>query len=151
MGYRLSGPEIRQKTGKPASIISEGSLSGNVQIPPNGQPIILLAEQTVGGYAKIATVISSDLGQIGQAIPGNLIRFQQVDLATAYALKRQRQQNLDHIRTILALDLLDAKGGLYSKGEDWLPHIEVDDNLVTGQNPASSKAAGEAIVELLRK
>jgi biotin-dependent carboxylase-like uncharacterized protein len=106
MGYRLTGPEIRQKTGKPASIISEASLPGGVQIPPNGQPIILLAEQTVGGYAKIATVISSDLWQIGQAIPGDLIRFQRVDLATAYAVKRQRQQILDHIRTIL--DLTDT-------------------------------------------
>ena len=41
-GYRLTGPEIRQKMGKPVSIISEPSLSGGVQIPPNGQPIILL-------------------------------------------------------------------------------------------------------------
>lgn len=106
MGYRLTGPEIRQKTGKPASIISEASLPGSVQIPPNGQPIILLAEQTVGGYAKIATVISSDLWRIGQAIPGDFIRFQQVDLATAYAVKRQRQQILDQIGTIL--DLTDT-------------------------------------------
>jgi antagonist of KipI len=101
MGYRLTGPEIRQKPGYPASIVSEASLPGGVQIPPNGQPIILLAEQTVGGYAKIATVISSDLWRIGQAIPGDLIRFQRVDLITAYAVKRQRQQILDHIRTIL--------------------------------------------------
>ncbi len=56
-GYRLTGPEIRQKVGKPVSIISEPSLPGGVQIPPNGHPIILLAEQTVVGYTKIATVI----------------------------------------------------------------------------------------------
>ncbi len=103
MGYRLTGPEIRQKPGQPASIVSEASLAGGVQIPPNGQPIVLLAEQTVGGYAKIATVISSDLWQIGQSIPGDLIRFQRVDLASAYAIKKQRQQMLDHIRTILEL------------------------------------------------
>jgi putative intracellular protease/amidase len=48
-------------------------------------------------------------------------------------------------------DMLKIKGGLYSKGEDWANHIEVDGNLVTGQNPASSKAAAEEIVRLLKK
>ncbi|EKD37360.1 MAG: hypothetical protein ACD_75C01155G0001, partial [uncultured bacterium] len=103
MGYRLTGPAIKQKAGKPSSIISESSLPGGVQIPPNGQPIILLAEQTVGGYTKIATVISSDLGLIGQAIPGNTIRFQRVDLETAYALKKNAKQIVDHIKTIVEL------------------------------------------------
>jgi putative intracellular protease/amidase len=48
-------------------------------------------------------------------------------------------------------DMLKIKGGLYSKGEDWANHVEVDGNLVTGQNPASSKAAAEEIVRLLKK
>ncbi len=48
-------------------------------------------------------------------------------------------------------DMLHNKGGLYSKGEDWKSHIEVDGNLVTGQNPASSKAAAEEMVRLLKK
>ncbi len=48
-------------------------------------------------------------------------------------------------------DMLHAKGALYSKGEDWKTHVEVDGNLVTGQNPASSKAAAEEIMRLLRK
>ena len=100
-GYRLSGPEIRQKAGKPVSIISESSLPGGVQIPPNGQPIILLTEQTVGGYTKIATVISSDLDLIGQAMPGHSIRFQRIDLSAAHAVKRQKMATLDHIKAIL--------------------------------------------------
>lgn len=48
-------------------------------------------------------------------------------------------------------DMLKSKGGIYSKGADWTSHIEVDENLVTGQNPASSKAAAEAIVEMIGK
>lgn len=105
-GYRLTGPAIRQKSGKPVSIISESSLPGGVQIPPNGQPIILLAEQTVGGYTKIATVISSDLGLVGQAMPGNTIRFQRIDLETAYALKKSEKGIIDRIKSIL--DLTDS-------------------------------------------
>ena len=103
MGYRLTGPVIRQKPGKPTSIISEASVPGGVQIPPNGQPIILLAEQTVGGYTKIATVISGDLDSIGQAIPGSTIRFQRIDLAGAYELKRKRQLLVERIKRLIEL------------------------------------------------
>ena len=103
MGYRLTGPAIRQKPGKPTSIISEASVPGGVQIPPNGQPILLLAEQTVGGYTKIATVISGDLDLIGQAIPGNTICFRRIDLAGAYELKRRRQQIFEQLKTLVEL------------------------------------------------
>ncbi len=47
-------------------------------------------------------------------------------------------------------DMLNTKGALYSKGEDWQSHVEVDGNLITGQNPASSKAAAEELVRLLK-
>lgn len=57
------------------SIISEPIMPGSVQIPADGQPIILLVEQTMGGYSKIATVISADLPKLAQAIPGKTIRF----------------------------------------------------------------------------
>lgn len=103
MGYRLTGPVIRQKPDRPSSIISESSVPGGVQIPPNGQPIILLAEQTVGGYTKIATVVSGDLDYIGQAIPGNTVCFQRIDLAGAYALKRKRQRLIERIKTLMEL------------------------------------------------
>lgn len=108
-GYRLTGPSIRQKAGKPVSIISEASLPGGVQIPPNGQPIILLTEQTVGGYTKIATVISSDLDLIGQAMPGHSIRFQRIDLSSAHAVRREKMAILDRIKTILEqMDPIDS-------------------------------------------
>ncbi len=103
MGYRLEGPVIKQKTGMPGSIISESSFAGGIQIPPNGQPIILLVEQTVGGYTKIATVISSDLNLVAQASPGDRIRFEQVDLETAYAVKKKQVQLTADIKNIVEL------------------------------------------------
>ncbi len=90
MGYRLKGPAVARKPGMPKSIISEPSLPGGVQIPEDGQPIILLAEQTVGGYAKIATVISSDIPKLAQAVPGDRIRFKAVTLAQAHDIYRRR-------------------------------------------------------------
>lgn len=117
MGYRLTGPVIRQKPGTPPGLISEASVPGGVQIPPNGQPIIVLAEQTVGGYAKIATVISGDLDSIGQARPGCSVRFQRVELAAAHELYRTRQllvkrlprlfDELDELRRLQGQDAAD--------------------------------------------
>jgi biotin-dependent carboxylase-like uncharacterized protein len=97
MGYRLEGPQILQKNEMPKSIISEPSLPGGVQVPPDGQPIILLVEQTVGGYTKIATVISADLPLVAQAKPGDQIRFVKVDLADAYAAARYEEDNLRNL------------------------------------------------------
>lgn len=103
MGYRLEGGVIKQKSGMPGSIISESSFAGGIQIPPSGQPIILLAEQTVGGYTKIATIISSDLNLVAQASPGDRIRFEQVNLETAYAEKKKKVQLTADIKNIVEL------------------------------------------------
>lgn len=103
MGYRLEGAIIKQKPGMPGSIISEPSFAGGVQIPPSGQPIILLVEQTVGGYTKIATIISSDLNLVAQASPGDRIRFKQVDLKTAYIAKKEQVQVAADIKNIVEL------------------------------------------------
>ncbi|MCG8687984.1 MAG: biotin-dependent carboxyltransferase family protein [Desulfobacterales bacterium] len=99
MGYRLEGPVVKRKQGMPKSIISEPSLPGGVQIPEDGQPIILLAEQTVGGYAKIATVISSDLPKLAQAVPGNTIRFEPVTLEQAHRIYRDRHDRFKALET----------------------------------------------------
>jgi len=74
MGYRLQGKAItRQKTGE---LITCGVANGTIQIPPNGQPIILLADrQTIGGYPVIATVIHADLPLVAQGAPGDPLRF----------------------------------------------------------------------------
>lgn len=111
MGYRLQGPVVHRKKDMPKSIISEPSLPGGVQIPEDGQPIVLLAEQTVGGYAKIATVISSDLDRLAQAIPGNRVRFEAVTLEQAHDIYTDRARRLKKIEQAdLGVKTLAAMG-----------------------------------------
>jgi biotin-dependent carboxylase-like uncharacterized protein len=98
MGYRLQGPVIKHRDNVPKSIISEPSVPGGVQIPADGQPIILLMEQTVGGYAKIATVISTDLWKVAQATPGDTICFDEITLETAHTLYHDRQKLMKEIK-----------------------------------------------------
>jgi biotin-dependent carboxylase-like uncharacterized protein len=102
MGYRLEGPVILHKEGVEKSIISEPSVPGGIQVPPDGQPIILLIEQTVGGYTKIATVISTDLPKVAQAKPGDKIRFQQVDLNGAHEIYRRQWRIIQEIKDHLS-------------------------------------------------
>jgi len=102
MGYRLQGPPIPLREGMPQSIISEPTMPGGIQIPPDRQPIVLLVEQTVGGYTKIATVISSDLPKVAQATPGDTIRFEKITLENAHAAFHATQKRLEEIRENLA-------------------------------------------------
>ena len=86
MGMRLEGMALAHLTPAAADIVSDGVTPGVIQVPANGQPIILLADcQTVGGYPKIGTVISADLPRLAQVQPGQEIRFQWVDAAQAKA------------------------------------------------------------------
>ena len=72
-GARLDGPAIATRGGE---LLSCGMVTGAVQVPRGGQPIVALADHgTTGGYPIIATVVSSDLGQIAQRAPGETIRF----------------------------------------------------------------------------
>jgi len=102
MGYRLQGPAIHHDVGYPQSIISEPTMPGNVQLPADGQPIILLVEQTTGGYTKIATVISTDLPKLAQAVPGNRVRFQKMTLDEAHRVYREQVSLLQQIETLLS-------------------------------------------------
>lgn len=101
MGYRLEGDPIMHKDGVEKSIISEPSVPGGIQIPPDGQPIILLVEQTVGGYTKIATVISPDIGKVGQAKPGDRIHFRQVEIQEAHRILKEEEENIESIKMCL--------------------------------------------------
>jgi allophanate hydrolase subunit 2 len=84
MGYRLKGPTIEHARGH--DIVSDGIPLGGIQVPGEGQPIVLLVDrQTTGGYTKIATVIGVDIGAIGQTRPGQRVRFRQVTLEDAHA------------------------------------------------------------------
>jgi biotin-dependent carboxylase-like uncharacterized protein len=98
MGYRLQGEPIPIKKGMPKSIVSEPSMPGGIQIPADEQPIILLVEQTVGGYAKIATVISSDLPLVAQTTPGDTLRFESIDLNTAHGLILEEKNRVTAIK-----------------------------------------------------
>ena len=72
-------------------------MPGGVQIPPDEQPIILMVEQTVGGYTKIVTVMSVDLSRVAQATPGDTIRFERVSLETAHSLYNNQQKQMQDL------------------------------------------------------
>ena len=82
MGYRLEGPTIKHLHGH--NIVSDGTVDGSIQVPGNGAPIVLMPDRgTTGGYPKIATVISVDLGRLAQTPAGSEFRFKAVSLAEA--------------------------------------------------------------------
>ncbi len=101
-GVRLEGPAVQMEPGGPSSIVSEPNLPGIVQVTPDGQPMVLLNEQTVGGYAKIATIISPDLDLLARALPGDRVHFARLDLDQALAAARQRAGGLRGLREMLA-------------------------------------------------
>ncbi len=70
---------------------------------------------------------------------------------TGFSNREESLTQLTEVVPFMIQDMLNTSGGLYSKSDNWISHIEVDGNLVTGQNPASSRAAAEAIIELLKK
>lgn len=90
MGYRLEGPNIRQK--KKENLSSEATTFGSIQVPASGEPMILMADrQTTGGYPMIGTVISVDLPQLAQAMPGTKILFKQMTVEEAQTQFRKRE------------------------------------------------------------
>lgn len=96
MGYRLAGPKISWKgTGQS---ISDGTTMGALQVPPDGQPILLMADrQTTGGYPKIAVLISTDLPLAAQLAPSNTITFETSTVRKAQTLAHHRRGLLDAI------------------------------------------------------
>jgi biotin-dependent carboxylase-like uncharacterized protein len=97
MGARLSGPRIAHARGH--DIISDGIALGSVQVPGDGQPIVLLVDrQSTGGYTKIATVGSFDIGRIGQVKPGQSVRFRAVDVAEAHRLRGAWQSSVTALK-----------------------------------------------------
>ncbi|GAB7535141.1 5-oxoprolinase subunit C family protein [Burkholderia sp. 3C] len=85
MGYRLEGAPLALAA--PFEAASEALAFGTVQVPPDGQPIVLMADrQTTGGYPKIAQVCAVDLPRLAQASPGEALRFERIELADAQRL-----------------------------------------------------------------
>lgn len=97
MGYRLKGPHL--SLSEPEELLSEAVSFGTVQVPPEGQPIVLLADrQTTGGYPKIAQIISVDLPLVGQVKPGDRIHFCEVTHQEAEELFLKREMELNHLK-----------------------------------------------------
>jgi biotin-dependent carboxylase-like uncharacterized protein len=108
MGYRLEGPVIKHLHGH--NIVSDGTVNGSIQVPGAGQPIVLMPDRgTSGGYPKIATVISADLGRFAQIPAGRAFRFKAVTMAEAQAEARKFAELLrtlpERLRSLDSLDL----------------------------------------------
>jgi antagonist of KipI len=102
MGVRLEGSDLKQNDNH--SLISEAVAPGTIQVPPSGKPILLLGDcQTIGGYPKIAHVITVDLPIAAQLRPADQVRFRQVSLADAHQLLAARERNLEQFRCGLQL------------------------------------------------
>jgi allophanate hydrolase len=90
MGFRLEGPVLAHTRGY--NIVSDGIVSGSIQVPGSGQPIVLMRDyQTIGGYPKIATVISPDISRLGRRSPGAKVRFAKVSRDEAEAIYRDEE------------------------------------------------------------
>jgi biotin-dependent carboxylase-like uncharacterized protein len=107
MGLRLAGPRLEHAKGY--DIVSDAVATGAIQVPGNGQPIVLLADhQTTGGYPKIATVISADLPALGRMRPGDTLRFEAISVDAAEAARRAHERNIADLMRSLEPVRVDA-------------------------------------------
>ena len=97
MGYRLAGAPLIHRN--KSELISEGMTMGAIQVPSNGQPIVMMADSpTTGGYPKIGTVASADLPLLAQCVPGrSKIRFRETTVAKAQKKYRELMSGLNKI------------------------------------------------------
>ncbi len=97
MGYRLQGPYIEHSE-RGAGIISDGISLGTIQVPGEGYPIVLLKDrQAVGGYTKIATLLTVDAYRFSQLKPGDRVRFERVDVKFGHNLLREVERRLSTV------------------------------------------------------
>ena len=101
MGYRLDGPTI-QHSNKGADILSNAIPLGAIQVPPDGKPIVMLADhQTTGGYATLGVVISADISNVAQTPIGDALRFKKIKVEEAHQLWRKYNNILTNIKNLL--------------------------------------------------
>lgn len=99
MGYRLKGASPLHLP-RPREMLSEGVAFGTVQVPPDGNPIVLMADrQTTGGYPKIANVASVDLPVLAQMIPGDRFHFSFIEPAESQRLLLAQEALLQQLRS----------------------------------------------------
>lgn len=105
MGYRLRGPRLQQHNA--GELYSSATVQGAIQVPPDGHPIVLLADrQTVGGYPIVAVVASVDLPSLAQAKPHDTVRFEKISHDTAQHLLLQQWRTLQRFKAYLDALLL---------------------------------------------
>ncbi|MEM9763792.1 MAG: biotin-dependent carboxyltransferase family protein, partial [Pseudomonadota bacterium] len=126
MGLRLEGGTLEHSSapGRGADIVSDGIVTGAIQVPASGQPILLLADrQTSGGYAKIAAAITADLPALGRSGPGAKLRFEVVTAAEGAEAARA------------AAAALQRRLGQMSEVVDMALNLRAlyNENLITGQ------------------
>ncbi len=98
MAYRLAGPAIITQRG--TNFVSDGVAEGSIQVAGSGQLIVTLADrQTIGGYPKIATVITADLSTFANCLPGDEVRFEVVSIEQAQAELRRFRQRIALMKT----------------------------------------------------
>ncbi|MED1738861.1 biotin-dependent carboxyltransferase family protein [Bacillus swezeyi] len=105
MGYRLQGEALQLES--PLEMISEAVSFGTIQVPPDGNPIVLLADrQTAGGYPRIAHIISADLSAVTQMMPGEQVQFQLIGLHEAERLYIERETKISELAARLKLEYM---------------------------------------------
>jgi 5-oxoprolinase (ATP-hydrolysing) subunit C len=130
MGMRLTGPPIAHSA-KGYNIVSDGIVTGSIQLPGSGEPLILLADrQTTGGYPKLATVITADLPRLAQMAPGDSLRFERVSRDEAVLALKSQQASIEAFKlglkpigaggldsaSLLATQLVDG----WISADDWM-------------------------------
>jgi allophanate hydrolase subunit 2 len=116
-GLRLSGVRLAHGDAGP-EVASIGLPIGAIQVPADGQPIIMLADRPVtGGYTVIATVIRADIGRAAQLAPGDLLRFRESGVDEALAALRDANRRLSELETIPIDD--DAGAWAGALPPDW--------------------------------
>ena len=120
MGIRLDGPKLQHSKGY--NIVSDGIVTGAIQVPGTGQPIMLLADhQTTGGYPKLGTIISADISRLGLLCPGAEITFQQITVEEAEQILVEQELK---IKTAI---------GNFKPADPWLDHQALyNENLISG-------------------
>ena len=104
MGYRLDGENLSLKEQR--EFISEAVSFGTIQVPADGQPIILLADsQTLGGYAKLAQAATVDRSILAQSKPGDRLKFKMIGLNEAQRLLIEQEQELQILKRAIALEM----------------------------------------------
>lgn len=106
MGYRLTGKNLQRPSG--GDLLSEGTAIGTVQLPPDGDPILLMSDSApTGGYPQIAQIITADQPLAAQLRPGDSVRFSETTIEHAQYLARQQRAEFD--RAMVMASLLKAQ------------------------------------------